>query len=315
MILNVSNISEKRKIEVIPSAFSPLTYNGSNQSPTWLNYDPEQLTISGTTSATNAGTYQVAFAPTKKYKWADGSTGAKTVSWTITKAAGSLSLSASSGTIVSKNKTVSFTVTRAGNGAISASSSNTSIATVSVSGTTVTVTSKGYGSAIITVSVAEGANYIAPGNKTYSVTVDYQYLYNNGTEYTSFTGAFTAIARALEEGTGSKAPSITKGTSSITVKQNGNSSGTQGLGGVAYWANLIDLTNYDTLRVTGSFDGDTWEGIGVWSSMSGYVWDNMAARSYNAGAINISSLKGKYYIGFWVYYKGTSLSFSSVRLE
>jgi hypothetical protein len=41
MILNVGNISEKRKIEVIPSAFSPLTYNGSNQSPTWLNYDPE----------------------------------------------------------------------------------------------------------------------------------------------------------------------------------------------------------------------------------------------------------------------------------
>ena len=315
MILNVSRASGKKKIETVPSVSGTLTYTGKAQSPTWVNYNSEQLAISGTTSATNAGTYQAAFTPTAKYKWSDNSTGAKFVTWTIGKAAGSLSLSASSGTIIGKNNTLTFTVTRAGDGKISVSSSNTSYATASVSGTTVTVTSKGYGTATITVSVAAGTNHTAPSNKTYSVTVGYRYLYNNGTEYTDFTGALTAIARALESGTSSKAPGISKGTSSITVKQNGNSTGTEGLCGVAYWANLIDLTNYSTLRVSGSFDGDAWSGIGVWSSMSGYVWDNMAAKSYTSGAIDISKLSGKYYIGFWVYYKGTSLSFSSVRLE
>lgn len=316
MILNVSRSSGKKKIETTPSVSGSLTYTGKAQSPTWVNYNSEQLIISGTTSATNAGTYQAAFTPAANYKWSDNSTGARFVTWTIEKAAGSLSLSASSGTIIGKNDTLTFTVTRAGDGEISVSSSDTSYATASISGTTVTVTPQGYGTATITVSVAADTNHTAPDNKTYSVTVDYRYLYNNGTEYTDFTGAFQAMARTLEPGTGgSKAPGISKGTSSITVKQNGNSTGTEGLGGVAYWVNQIDLTNYSTLRVSGSFKGNSWSGIGVWSSMSGYVWDNQAANSFTAGTIDISDLSGKYYIGFWVYYKGTSLSFSSVRLE
>lgn len=317
MILNVGTISEKRKIEVIPSASSSLTYNGSNQSPTWLNYDPEQLTISGTTSATNAGTYYVAFAPTKKYKWADGSTGAKTVSWTINKAAGSLSLSASSGTLVSKNKTTSFTVTRTGNGAISATSSNTGIATVSVSGTTVTVTSKGYGSATITVSVAAGTNHTAPSSKTYTITVNYYYLYNYG----AVTGSMEKQARMLEAGAGrALKPQWYYNASSFTTTM-GSSGGYTANGGTVYWIDAIDLSNFTTLRFNGSFTNNynAYRGVAVWSSMSGYIWNGMAASlrdlSNGSGTINISGLNGKYYIGFWLYNSGTSITCNYLRLE
>lgn len=51
---------------------------------TFDNYDPTKMTISGD-KGTNAGTYTATFTPKLGYSWADGSTGAKTVSWVIEK--------------------------------------------------------------------------------------------------------------------------------------------------------------------------------------------------------------------------------------
>lgn len=155
----------------VPSQSGSLTYTSSAQSPSWSNYDSEKMTLGGTTSGTNAGSYNATFTPGANYRWPDGTTTAKTVAWSIEKAAGSLSISPTSLTItgaVGTTKTIA--VTRAGNGTISAVSGNTGVATVSVSGTTVTVTLKGSGSATITVSVAAGTNHTAPASKTCSVT-------------------------------------------------------------------------------------------------------------------------------------------------
>ena len=149
----------------VPSQSGTLTYNGSAQSPAWSEYDSTKLTLGGTKSGTNAGTYTAKFTPTANYQWADGTTAAKNVTWSIGKAAGSLSISKTSITIDAISETGSFTVTRAGDGAISVSSNAPSVATASISGTTVTVTKKGAGSATITVSVAEGTNYTAPADK------------------------------------------------------------------------------------------------------------------------------------------------------
>ena len=74
------------KISAVPSQSGSLTYTGSAQSPSWNNYDPNALTIGGTQSATDAGTYQVTFTPKEGYKWEDGTTEAKTVNWTIGRA-------------------------------------------------------------------------------------------------------------------------------------------------------------------------------------------------------------------------------------
>ena len=160
-------------ISTVPSQSGSLTYTGSSLSPNWNNYNSAQLTLGGTTSATNAGTYAATFTPTSNYEWSDGTTAAKSVNWTIAKAAGSLSISPTSMTLDTTTKSKTITVTRSGDGAISASSNNTGAATVSVSGNTVTVTGKANGSATITISVAAGTNYTAPANKTCAVTVSF----------------------------------------------------------------------------------------------------------------------------------------------
>ena len=158
-------------IDVVPTQSGALTYNGQAQSPSWNSYDSSKMTLGGTTSGTNAGSYNATFTPGANYKWSDGETGAKTVAWTIGKAAGSLSLNKTSMSLTAAKLTDTITVTRAGDGAISATSSDTGVATVSVSGTTVTVTAVAKGSATITVKVAAGTNYSAPSNKTCSVSV------------------------------------------------------------------------------------------------------------------------------------------------
>lgn len=155
----------------VPTQKNSLTYTGSAQSPTWNNYDSSKMTLGGTTSGTNAETYTATFTPATNYKWSDGTTGAKSVSWSIAKAAGSLTLSKTTIDLTAAKTTDTITVTRAGDGAISAVSSASSVASVSVSGNVVTVTGKAKGTATITVSVAAGTNYTAPANKTCSVSV------------------------------------------------------------------------------------------------------------------------------------------------
>lgn len=163
----------RKTISAVPSQSGTLTYNGGSQSPTWNNYSTTQLTIGGTTSGTNAGSYTATFTPKSNYRWADGTTTAKSVSWSIGKAAGSLSISPTSMTLDTTTKSKTITVTRSGDGTISAVSSNTAAATVSVSGNTVTVSGKANGSATITISVAAGTNYTAPASKTCAVTVSF----------------------------------------------------------------------------------------------------------------------------------------------
>lgn len=163
----------KKTISAVPSQSGALTYNGSSQSPTWSGYSATQMTIGGTTSGTNAGSYTATFTPKANYRWADGTTTAKSVSWSIGKAAGSLDISPTSMTLDTTTKSKTITVTRSGDGVISAVSSATGIATVSVSGNTVTVTGKASGSATITVSVAEGTNHTAPASKTCAVTANF----------------------------------------------------------------------------------------------------------------------------------------------
>lgn len=155
----------------VPAQSGTLTYTGSAQSPQWSNYDSNKLTIGGTSTATNAGSYAATFTPKANYQWSDGSTSAKSVTWAIGKAAGSLTLAKSIVTLNISSLTESVAVTRAGDGVISATSSNTATARVEVSGTSVKITGLKAGTAKITVKVAAGTNHTAPSDKTINVTV------------------------------------------------------------------------------------------------------------------------------------------------
>lgn len=166
----VSWTIEKASISV-PTTSSKFTYDGNQKTPVWTGYDSSKMTMSGNSTGTNAGNYTVSFTPTANYKWTDGTTTAKSVTWNIAKAAGSLSLSKTSVVLNTDKLSDTVTVTRAGDGVISATSSDTSVATVSVSGNIITVNhvNKKSGTATITVKVGAGTNYNAPSNKTFTV--------------------------------------------------------------------------------------------------------------------------------------------------
>ena len=170
----ISGVPNRLTITNVPNQSGSLTYTGSAQTPSWSNYDSSKMTLS-VTAQTNAGTYSASFTPKDDYMWPDGTTAAKSVNWTIGKAAGSLSLSKSSITLNSSTKSTTFTVTRAGDGKITVESSDTTVATVSLNGTTVTVSSVNdkTGKATITVKVAAGTNHTAPSNKTCAVSCEF----------------------------------------------------------------------------------------------------------------------------------------------
>ena len=177
---------------MVPTQSGSLTYNGGPQSPTWNNYDTAEMTIGGVTSGTNAGSYNAQFSlkDTVGTQWADGTTGDKTVAWSIQKAAGSLSLSPTSMTLDADNPSKTITVTRSGTGAISAQSSAPDVASVSVSGNKITVTGHENGDVTVTVNVAADSNYNAPAAKTCSVTVSFAQIYGvqwDGTASTTWS--------------------------------------------------------------------------------------------------------------------------------
>ena len=176
------NVTVNRKSVTKPTWKSNLTYTGSAQSVSsasyWNNYNTSYMTIGGTTSATNAGTYIATFTPGSNYRWADGTTTAINVNWTINKATGSLSVNPTTVAINGNNYSsgVAVTITRAGDGAISYSPTSISGLTLSLSGNTLTI--KGNGSTAvsaktITISVAAGTNYTAPSSKTITVSAEY----------------------------------------------------------------------------------------------------------------------------------------------
>ena len=170
-------------IAAVPAQSGTLVYDGNQKTPSWNTaYDSAKMTVS-VTAATNAGTYSATFTPTSNYKWSDGSTGGKTASWTIGKAANSVTNSPSSIVLKSSAKTATFTVNRKGNGTITATSNNTSVAKIkSINQNTGVVTVESVndttGTAKITVKVAEGTNYKAASDTTVNVTATFrEYLY------------------------------------------------------------------------------------------------------------------------------------------
>lgn len=174
---------EKATISAVPAQSGTLKYNGNPKTPTWnAAYDSSKMTLS-VESKTLAGTYSASFTPAANYKWWDGTTGAKSATWVISKADDTLTLSPTSVTLNMSNMTASIFVNCLGNGTISAISSNTSVVTVeSINQTTgeivVQSVNNTSGIATIAVSVAESDNYNAPSSKTASITASFrEYLY------------------------------------------------------------------------------------------------------------------------------------------
>ena len=256
-------------ITTVPSQSGTLTYNGNSQSPSWTGYSSTTMTLGGTTSGTNAGSYNATFTPTTNYRWSDGTVTAKTVAWSIGKATGSLSITPTSITLNASNKSATITVTRAGDGVISATSNATGVAKVSVSGTTVTVSSVNdtTGSATITISVAAGTNYTAPASKTCAVTASFKPTAStaatSGVNYTSGLSGVAASDVTLFAEAISNNSSITNATSTVYIdfgsvhrKVSVGDQVTLALNGTNYTFDVIGF-NHDTLTTSTAYGATT----------------------------------------------------------
>lgn len=155
----------KAKIAV-PTAVIGLVYTGKAQSgvATGTGY-----TLSGTTSATEPGDYTATATPTANYTWTDGTTTAKQIKWTLSKAQPGISATPSTVAIAAGGK-ASVTLKQAGTASYSVASSDTKVATASVTGSTVSISAVASGTAKITVSTAADKHYAA-GSAVITVNV------------------------------------------------------------------------------------------------------------------------------------------------
>lgn len=157
----------------VPTFTSTITYDGTEKTATFTGYDSGTMTVSGNTG-TNAGTYTATFGIKDKsqYEWSDSTSADKTVTWTIGKATGSITLDKNSISLDSTTTSDTVTATIVGDGTLTATSSDSTVATVTKNGNTFTVSSVGDtgGTATITFSLAAGTNYTGASD-TISVSV------------------------------------------------------------------------------------------------------------------------------------------------
>jgi len=153
-----------------------LTYDGTQKTKTVVSVVADGVTLTEGTdyivmgnTGTNAGTYTLQIV-----SLSNSYSGTNEQTWTIAKAAGSVSLSESSLEFDTAGTTEDIIVTRPGDGAVTASSSDTGVCTVSVSGTTITVTAVAEGTATITINVGAGTNYTGT-SATCGVTFESNY--------------------------------------------------------------------------------------------------------------------------------------------
>lgn len=168
----VQAITVERGTISVPTVSGSLTYNGQAQSPTLTGYDADKMVLSGDTSGTNAGSYTAVVTPTAQYKWADGSTEAKNIQWSIAKATPSITFDPASVSLDTSTTSQAVAVTYTGDGTLSAQSDNSGVATASLEGTTLTVTGVETGNTAIQVSASEGTNYTS-ASASLSVAVQF----------------------------------------------------------------------------------------------------------------------------------------------
>ena len=195
-------------------AHNAITQVDVNPSDAKLEYSLDGNTYSETMpTITNTSEFTV----TVKASKAGYKTQTTTETVKVNKANGSLTLSATSGTIAYQNNT-SFTVSN-NTGSLSVSSSNSNIASASISGNTVTVKSgTTAGKATITVTSAEAANYTAK-SATYTVNVQNGTISLSATPYSgTYDGrAHNAITNVNVNPADAKIEYSTNGTSYSTT--------------------------------------------------------------------------------------------------
>lgn len=225
-IVGIKDESDSNIITTVPSQNGTVTYNGTEQTANWLNFNSSQLIVAGN-SATNVGTYTARFSPRLGYKWSDNTTAPKNASWTISKADADATLSSDSVTFNANTLSTTVTVTSSTGQITSVSSDDLSIATVSYSNGSITITStEKPGTTTITISIAASDNY-NQGEKTIAITNSFPLVYGvswDGTDTTIFT----------------RTDAATDFVDPVTVNINSQAPGSSPFDNIMPWAGMVE---------------------------------------------------------------------------
>ena len=201
-----------QRIKIAPSTASgSYTYDGTEKTVVWSNYDPTKIEIQGTQSATNAGTYTctAVLKDSYNYCWTDGTNAPIQVTWTIEKAASPMTISQNAVRIVENGEIIIST--NNAKGIVTTSSSDISVAFATIVDTNkVKIEWMSVGTCTVTVNDSGDANYNS-GSKTISVTCVLSSIYGvewAGTSTTSWTrtddsALFSDPSPAVNNGNGS----------------------------------------------------------------------------------------------------------------
>ncbi len=246
-------------------------YDGSEKSIVFSGFDSSTMTLSGDSTATDAGSYTaiVSLQNTSTHKWSDGSTESLSFTWEITKADGYISLSAETVTAPYGSSIKTFTVTSHHGGTLTATQTDAEGVAVSVSGTTVTISS--FSSldvgTMITIRVTSAA------------TTNYKEAYAEcmlGIYKASITP--TVNMTGYTYGGTKSTPSVTgnKGNGTVTYYYNTTNSNING----TLWSTVTNSTNlnagtyymYAVVSATTNYNGATTDTVSFTvSKASGYV--------------------------------------------
>lgn len=113
-------VASRFRIPTPPSQSGQLVYNKGVQTPIWSDVDTTKMTVSGVTSATDAGTYAATFTPAEDYCWSDGSIDPIDIEWSIAKADCSISLANLPAHLTRYNRSTTVPVGCEGSGIVSA---------------------------------------------------------------------------------------------------------------------------------------------------------------------------------------------------
>lgn len=172
---NPSSFRHKINVVCSRSAISPTfsnkTYNGNIQSGIGLN--GSNITLGGTVTATNAGSYTATGTPNNGYCWSDGTNNTKNYQWQITKAQGSCTISSVPALTYPTSPTGTIQYSCIGDGDISVTSSSESVIDEpsNVTSTSATLTAVATGTSNITVSISQGSNYTEGASAPRQITV------------------------------------------------------------------------------------------------------------------------------------------------
>lgn len=168
--MRIVQIPQPKTVQGQPKEY---IYDGTQQTFEWDSIDSAHILLQNENQV-NAGNYNViASLKGSGDLWTDMTNAPKSFAWTIAKAQGSFSLSANSASVDINNPTATINVSNVvGDGVISVASSDDNVATASISNGVITITGVATGTATITVTMADGTNYLGDSH-TISVTATY----------------------------------------------------------------------------------------------------------------------------------------------